>query len=75
MVAAAMIAAAVMIITTSVIVSAPTVIVGAAAVIVPAAAAIKPWSHDDAAGAPRHATSVDVTVKSGSAPARGQGYV
>jgi hypothetical protein len=53
---------------------ASTVIIAAAVIIAPTAmpaAAVKSRRHDDAAGAPRHATSVDVTVKSGSASARG----
>jgi hypothetical protein len=61
---------------------APTVIIAATviiatAVIVAAAvvpAAIKSGSDDEPAAAPRHAASVDVTVKSGSASASGQRY-
>jgi hypothetical protein len=56
---------------------ASTVIIAAAVIIAPTAvpaAAVKPWRHDAAAAAPRHAASVDVTVKSGSASARGQRY-
>ena len=55
---------------TAVIVAA-TVIITSAAVV---AAAVKSRRHNDPAGAPRHAASVDVTVKSGSASARSQRY-